>query len=169
MTRTEAMEKLHQWYSVYFDVQRFDDPSDYLALRCDFHVHSEKYVLVKKAKLWEADSNEFVFVFSVPHLTEEIYKSCEQLAYERGMEMIQPGPGHMYSYITAVFVCESCDDAARRALRRCRIYKSFRLAFWGWMDFHSCLVELDGERVSHNSSGRSAAQMLKSTLFKKKA
>lgn len=74
-------------------------------------------------------------MFSVPHLTREIYESCEKMAYEHGMARIQPGPTHMYTYITTLFVCDSCDEDARQALMRCKLYKSFRMSYWGWMDF----------------------------------
>ncbi|MGN1018306.1 MAG: hypothetical protein ACI4PB_05790, partial [Oscillospiraceae bacterium] len=69
MTRLEAVDKLCDSYSAYFDVERFDEEDTELAATCFLYVHSEKYVLVKAAKLWEADSNEYVYIFSVPHLT----------------------------------------------------------------------------------------------------
>ena len=71
----------------------------------------------------------------------------------------------MYSYITAMFLCDSCDEAAKKALRKCRIYKSFKMAYWGWMDFHSGLAVLGDGKAFSNASGRSAAQLLKKTLF----
>ncbi|NLU23334.1 MAG: hypothetical protein GXW99_01160 [Clostridiales bacterium] len=169
MTRENAIARLCDWYTGYFDVTRHETPQAYLEAECDFHVHSDKYVLTKKAKLWEANSHEYVFLFSVPHLTQAIYEACEKLAYERGMEKIEPGPTHMYSYISAIIVCDTCDEAARRALKKCRIYKSFRLSYWGWMDFHTGLVELNTQKAVANRSGKSAAQMLETTLFHKQA
>ena len=80
---------------------------------------------------------------------------------------INPGPNHMYTYITALFLCDSCDDDARKALKRCRLYKSFRMSYWGWMDFHTAMVELPEEKVSSNASGHSAAQVFKQGLFHK--
>ena len=115
MTRQAATTQLLEKYASYYDVREVkDDPLPYLAGECDFHAHSEKYVLTKKAKLWQAESHEYVYLFSVPHLTEEIYRACQTAAYARGMEKVKPGPDHMYTYITAAFVCDSCDAAARR-------------------------------------------------------
>lgn len=169
MTRQEAVEQLLERYGGYYDVWQAEEGDvPFLAAGCDFHAHSEKYILTKKAKLWQAESHEYVFLFSVPQLTEDIYRACEAAAYERGMEKVKPGPEHMYTYITAVFVCDSCTPEARKALRRCRIYKSFRLSYWGWMDFHTALVQLDTGRVNGNFSGRSAAQLLETTLFHKR-
>ena len=109
MTRLEAIDKLCDSYSAYFDVERFNDDDAELAATCFLYVHSEKYVLVKAAKLWEADSNEYVYIFSVPHLTKEIFIRCRDYAYNEGMSHIEPKAGHMCSYITALFICDTCD------------------------------------------------------------
>lgn len=166
MTRPEAIDKLCESYSAYFDVERFDDEAIELAATCFLYVHSEKYVLVKAAKLWEYDSNEYVYIFSVPHLTKEIFEKCRDYAHKEGMSHIEPQPGHMCSYITALFICDTCDKDAVRALKRTRIYKSFRFSFYGWMDFHTGVIELETGMTAANGSGRSTAQLLKKTLLK---
>ena len=167
MTRQEAIDRLCTVYQSQFDINRCEEDDQPLAVTMDFYATSEKFVLSKKAKLWEAKSCEYVYLFNVPHLTREIYEACEKLAYEQGMARIQPSSTHMYTYITALFVCDSCDEEARKALKRCKLYKSFRLSYWGWMDFHTALVVLPEESVSTNRSGHSAAQVLKQGLFHK--
>ena len=165
MTRQEAIDRLCTIYQSQFDINRCEEDGQPLAVTMDFYATSEKFVLSKKAKLWEAGSHEYVYLFSVPHLTEDIYNSCRDYALEHGMAKVEPGPTHMYSYITAMFLCDSCDKAAKKALRKCRIYKSFKMAFWGWMDFHSGLAVLEEGKAFSNASGRSAAQLLNKTLF----
>ena len=76
MTREEALDKLCHSYSGYFDVVRHEEPKGYLVAEAGLHIHSEKYVLVKAAKLWEADNNEYVYIFSAPVLTKEIFEQC---------------------------------------------------------------------------------------------
>ena len=142
MTRQEAVDRLCDVYAGSYDVTRCDENEHSLAATMDFYATAEKYVLSKKAKLWEANSFEYVYLFNVPHLTKEIYEKCEKLAYEQGMARISPNPKHMYTYITALFVCDSCDEDARKALKKCRLYKSFKMSYWGWMDFHTGLVVL---------------------------
>ena len=51
MTREEALDKLCHSYSGYFDVVRHEEPKGYLVAEAGLHIHSEKYVLVKAAKL----------------------------------------------------------------------------------------------------------------------
>ena len=167
MTREDAVQRLCEIYQGTFDVQLCGEDELPLAAQMDFYAYSSKYVLSKKAKLWEANSFEYVYLFSVPHLTKEIYDACEKLAYDKGMARVKPGPNHMYTYITALFVCDSCDEEARKALKRCKLYKSFRMSYWGWMDFHTALAVLTEESVSTNRSGHSAAQVLNRGLFHK--
>ncbi len=166
-TREELLEKLLESYTAYFDVEKYEDGHKDglpLAAHCRFYVHSEKYVLVRKAKLWEADCNEYVYLFSVPHLTKQIFEECRDYAYEKGMELVDPKPGHMYSYITAVFLCDTCDPDAKKALQKCRIYKSFHFSLYGWMDFHTALLMRDGACVCTNRSGRANAKFMKKIL-----
>ena len=167
MTREDAVQRLCEIYQSTFDVQLCGEDELPLAAQMDFYAYSSKYVLSKKAKLWEANSFEYVYLFSVPHLTKEIYDACEKLAYDKGMARVKPGPNHMYTFSTALFVCDSCDEEARTALKRCKLYKSFRMSYWGWMDFHTALAVLPEESVSTNRSGHSAAQVLNRGLFHK--
>ena len=155
MTRQEAVDRLCDVYAGSYDVTRCEENEHALAATMDFYATAEKYVLSKKAKLWQANSFEYVYLFNVPHLTKEIYERCEKLAYEQG------------TYITALFVCDSCDEDARKALKRCKLYKSFKLSYWGWMDFHTGLVVLPEEKISTNASGHSAAQVFERGLFHK--
>ena len=167
MTRQEAVDRLCDVYAGSYDVTRCEENEHALAATMDFYATAEKYVLSKKAKLWQANSFEYVYLFNVPHLTKEIYERCEKLAYEQGMARIQPNSTHMYTYITALFVCDSCDEDPRKALKRCKLYKSFKLSYWGWMDFHTGLVVLPEEKISTNASGHSAAQVFERGLFHK--
>ncbi len=169
MTREEALERMLQGYEAYFDVERFSGREDNLPLmaECRFYVHSEKYVLVKKAKLWDADSNEYVYIFSIPELTRELFERCKDHAYSDGMKKIDPKPGHMYSYITPVFICDTCTPEAEKALKKCNIYKSFHFSWYGWMNLHTAAVILGENRVITNRMGRGNAKFMKSIINKK--
>ena len=166
-TREELVDRLFKGYEPYFDVERYDEErEDGLPLKghCRFYVHSEKYVLIKKAKLWDADSNEFVYVFSVPELTAEIFEKCKDYAYEEGMKLVQPKPGHMYSYITVVFICDTCTPEGEKALKKCKIYKSFHFSWYGWINVHTAAIVREGEKVFTNHMGRSNAKFMKNIL-----
>ena len=167
LSREEILEKLIRSYEGYFDIERSDDFEPPLQAVCHFNVRSAKYVLLKKAELWSATSNEHVYIFSVPELTEEIYRTCEKKAYEEGMKLIDPKPGHMYTYITAVFICDSCTPEAKKLLKKCRIYKSFHFSLHGWMDFHTVLIQRGESDFPTNRSGKSNAKFMKNIFMKK--
>ena len=74
MTRQEAVDRLCDVYAGSYDVTRCEENEHALAATMDFYATAEKYVLSKKAKLWQANSFEYVYLFNVPHLTKEIYE-----------------------------------------------------------------------------------------------
>lgn len=168
-TRETALNRLMDSYKTFFDIETPNDSQDFLVAVCKFYEHSERYVLSRKANLWNANCEEFVYLFNVKHLSEEIFNQCRDFAYEDGMQRANIGPGHMYTYITPIFICETCQDKARNALRKCRIYKSFKFSFHGWMDFHTAVLEVDGNRITTNNSGKCVDKILRNVLFNSKS
>ena len=90
LTREEACDKLLRLYKSYYNIHRFDGGESAvregstakgktdeevsgivaehgypLVARCDFFEHSQKYVISRKAELWSADREEFLYLFSV--------------------------------------------------------------------------------------------------------
>lgn len=166
-TRKEAAERLLKSYKPFYNINLSEEEAGEFVARCDYFEHSQKYVLSQKAELWSADSEEFLYLFSVPHLTLSLFEKYRDFVYEDGMNRINIGPGHMYSFLTPVFVCETCDADALKAIRKCRIYKSFHFSLHGWMDFHAAAVDLSNNRVYSNRSGHSTAKILKKVLYSK--
>lgn len=164
-TRETAIARLMESYKAYYDIHMFSDGQIPVKARCDFFEHSQKYVLSKKAELWSADCEEFLYLLDIPHLTLAQYEKWRDYIYEDGMGRMQIGPGHMYSFITPVFICDICDEDARKALKKCHIYKSFHFSLHGWMDFHVAVVELSEGRVDANRSGHDTAKILKKVLY----
>ena len=54
---------------------------------------------------------------------------------------------------------------SRKALKKCRIYKSFHFSLHGWMNFHAALVEVADGKVTSNASGHHVAKILKKVLY----
>lgn len=135
---------------------------------CEYYEKSQRFVVSQKAELWSEHSEEFLFLFQMERLTPELFEVCKDYAYDEGMKMAHIGPGHMYTYITPIFVCESCDETAKKALKKCRIFKSFRFSFHGWMDLHVAVLEVKNNQISSNAGGRSVEKVMKSVLFNSK-
>lgn len=164
-SRQEAIEKLIKSYEAYYNVTMDDLAHPDLRAFCEFYEHSGQYVISKKAEIWSASCEEFIYLFETEHLNLENYKSCIEFANEDGMKHAHIGPGHMYTYITPVFICDSCDDDVKKAVRKCHISKSFRFSFHGWMEFRTAMLEVKTNNITNNGSGRSVKKVLKSVLF----
>ncbi len=168
MTGKETLERLLQSLRTYYNIETPEPKQDYLIARCDYFERNEKYVLSRKANLWSAEGEEFLYLFDVPHLTREIYEQCRQWACEDGMGRLNIRPDHMCSYITALVICDSCEDAALAALKKSRFHKSFHFSLRGWMDYRAALVCAGDDRVEANAAGRSTAKFLKKVLYNSK-
>ena len=166
-TRESAIARLIESYKSYYDIHMFHDGQIPVTARCDFFEHSQKYVLSKRAELWSADCEEFLYLLNIPHLTLDQYVKWRDYVHEDGMRLMHIGPGHMYSFITPVFICDICEEDARKALKKCRIYKSFHFSLHGWMDFRTAVVELSKGRIDANRSGHDTAKILKKVLYSK--
>ena len=155
-TRDTLLPRLLRSYAAYYDVEPME-AQEPLVATAFFHVHGTKYVLSKKAELWATDNNEYVYFFSVPHLTEEVVDQCIQLAYDRGMEHIHPDKNHMSSYIVALFLCDTDTEEAMKKVKRCR------------MEVHTAMIGVGMEPVvAGNPDGRKTVEFLKSLLFPEK-
>ena len=193
LTRQEACSKLLRLYKSYYNIHRFDggesavreggshkgrtdeevmsiisEESYPLIARCDFFEHSQKYVISQKAELWSADREEFLYLFSMPELSMELFKKCRDYVYSDGMERLNVRPGHMYTYLTAVFLCDSCDADVIKAIKKTRIYKSFHFSLHGWMDYHNVVAVFDDSIIDSNFSGKSSAKFMKKIFYHKK-
>lgn len=70
------------------------------------------------------------------------------------------GPGHMYTYITPIFICDKAEPMAAKLLRKFRRYKSYRFSFWGWSEFHTALIECGENKIITNRSGKCVRKSL---------
>ena len=168
VSRDETLEWLKRYFSAYYDVNEYAAEHEPLMLRCDLHVNNQKYFLLKKNVVWEAGCHEYIYVFSLPKLTEEMYLACQRLAYDAGMKLVDPVPGHMYTYITCIFLTDETEPSAVKALKKCRIRKSFRFSLRGWMEFHTALLNCSDGRTAANRGGREYAKLFNKFLKAKK-
>lgn len=163
-TNQSAVELLLASYKTYYNITKYEDKAPLVAL-CEFYEKSGRYVVAKNAELWSANCEEFLFLYEVDHLTLDVWNQIRGYTYDEGMKMAHIGPGHMYTYITPVIVCNSCDEDAKRAIKRCHIYKSFHFSFHGWMDYHVAVLETGTDKLYSNRSGKCVIKGMKKILF----
>lgn len=143
----QIVKQLISSFQSYYNINFFEE-EPYLVARCDYFEKSEKFMVSKKANLWSANAEEFIYLFYVSDLTEQIYDECMNLVAEAWPKEANIGPDHMYTYVTPIFICDSYEEKAVKKLKRCRIYKSFKFSFHGWMEYHTALVcaKTEGEQ-----------------------
>jgi len=166
VSRNDMLNTLHNAYTVYFDDVTPEEPAEPLAACYAFHSTNECFVISKKVKLWSAETNEYVYVFSLPTLNAEQYEACCRLAHEQGMRNIRPHIDHRSSNITAVFICDSIDEEAAKALEKTKIRKDFLFSLHGWMEFRTAAVELSAGRIFVNRAAADLKEFLHGNLEK---
>lgn len=160
----ELTQKLLDSYQRYYNITLYEDGLPLQAL-CEYYEQSEKYVVSRKANLWTAKGEEFIFLYEMPILTMELFQRCLDEAVTKGRAMAHIGPGHMYTYITPVFVCEKCEPDALKALKKCRIHKLFRFSLHGWLDVRLAACQVASGTIDTNRTGRDMEKQLKAILF----
>lgn len=134
----------------------------------EFHEQGEKYVLSKRAKLWEVASNEYVFFDTVGFLEEGAFDEMVSFMKLQALpEMVHPHPDHMFSNLSLVLIADSVAPGVERAVKKTRFRKTFKLGLQGWSDLKIAVVDLSvGEngRVITNAAGKNLKANLEANL-----
>ena len=167
MTLEEKQAKLERVllaYTNYYDIERENPEGDgeFIAT-AQFHSLSEKYVLVKKAKLWSMEQHEYVY-FMMGESDADTVNTLSKKAIDLAMPHIEPNSNHMCSNVTLIMLADSLDDAAREAVKRQRFQKSFRLSLHGWMEFRIAAVDFSAKEIISNKAGKSVRVLLEKNL-----
>lgn len=150
-----SLEQILKSYECYFDIERefriFDLTVPAFAR---FYVRNERYVLTKRAKLWGAEAYEYLFFFCEKVLTPQRWEVIREIMIRSEGVLVKPHREHMYSYISAVILCESLDPAAEKAVRSFRFQKNYCCSFHGWMTARAAAVCLADGRIISNGPGK---------------
>lgn len=184
--REEAVERLLAGYRRYYTITRFDGGKEEgtgfreavhmerpffsgkarLAAVCEYYEKAEKYFLFHSSTLWSTAQEEFLFVFTVPHLTAALFRELWDYAREAGMDMAHIGSGHMYTYVSPIFICDSMDEEAARELEKRHFYRTFLYSFHGWMEIHAGALDLSSGRFRFNRAGKCMEKGLRQVFAK---
>lgn len=141
-----------------------------------FFSHVEKYVLVRKANMWSADSYEHILFADPEELTEEHLQEYRQAIAEyieptlilKGESL--PEPNHMYSYITiAVVTAKALSPEIKKAVRKFKFEKSYMHSIRGYSQARIAVASMEDEAVCVNSMGRSLKKMYRGVFEDVKA
>ncbi|MDE6881982.1 MAG: hypothetical protein K2P48_02580 [Lachnospiraceae bacterium] len=131
-----------------------------------FFSHTEKYVLVREANMWSADSYEHVLFITAQEVDQALIEEAEALV-RNYMEPVLvrkgealPAQGHMYSYLTiSLIVQRPLSKQMQKAVRRFRFEKCYRFNVRGFSQAHIVCATMEDERVYTNYVGRKAANL----------
>ena len=158
MSLQEALDRLLLSYTRYYDLN--PDPPAPFAAAAEFHSHGESYLLVKAAKMWEMDSNEYVYFSAEESIPAETLTQRIDAAWDLAMPRIQPGEHHRNSDVTVIFLTDSLSDDTRRLLRRTVRSKGYKHGLQGWSNLRLGAIELSSGRVTVNRHGRDLKKLL---------
>lgn len=159
ITPNEALEQLLPSYQRYYDVS--NEPKGAFAATALFYTHGEQYFLVRAAKMWEMESNEYVYFLPTDSLTQTQLTARIEEAWKDAMEHVHPGPNHRNSDVTVVVLVPQLDAAVRKALKRTHRSVSYRHGMHGWSNLRLGAIELSDGRISTNRHGADLKKLLR--------
>lgn len=170
LTKEEVLEKLLLAHQAWFDIYRGHEfEGKTFPGYAEFHTYGEQYVLVKRAKLWEVESHEYLFFQTVDTLNETDVNDWVEFMCEHGIKKAKPQPNHMSSNITLVLIADSTNDDAVQAVKKARFRKNFKLGLEGWADLKLALVDLSGRRIVANGAGKDLIPTLEANIVPKES
>ncbi len=164
--RQQVIERLLAAHEAWFDVERDHEfAGRTFPGYAEFHSTATKYVLVKRAKLWEASAHEYLFFCETPRLDEVTLNELVSFMTSEALAKVQLGPDHMSSYLSLVVVADTVDEAAARQVRATRFRKNFSFGFRGWADLRLAVIDLSQGRVYTNGQGKALKETLATNAF----
>lgn len=166
--RDDLFERIVAAHGGYYDILRdYQFEGRTFPAFASFHSHGEQYVLVKRAKMWEVETHDYLFFEKADHLSAANLEQEIEFVTSKGLTKVIPGPSHMSSALSLVIVANSADDEALKKAHKARFRKNFKLSLHGWADLRVAVVDLSragGDRVTFNAAGKGLAKMLTSNL-----
>lgn len=164
---TELLERLLDAHEAYYDVRRgYEFGGRAFPGYAEFHTHGEKYVLSKKAKIWEVDAHEYIFFDVQPYVDAAAIERDAAFMATEALAKVDPVPDHMTSYLTLVVITDAVAPDVPAKVRRTRFRKNFLLGIRGWADLRLAVIDLQANNVYTNGQGREIQGSLEANLRK---
>ena len=156
-----VLKRLLAAHEAYFNVfENYEYADRTFPGYAEFESHGEKYVLTKKAKLWEVDAFEYLFFDLVDSLDAARMDDYIAFLKDQAIEKVHPNPSHMTSYLSLVVIANTADAQALKTVRHTRFHKEFKMGFEGWVDMRLAVIDLSSRKVTTNSMGKDMKRSL---------
>ncbi len=167
MDKRDLLARLLDAHEVYYNVTRnYDFGGRSFPGYAEFHTHGEKFVLSKKAKLWEVDAHEYIFFVLAEEATRALLEELTDFMVSEALKKVDPKPDHMTSYLTLVVLADRLSEDCAAYVRKRRFRKNFALGIRGWADLRLAVVDLENNNVVTNGQGKEIKGSLEANLAK---
>ncbi len=162
VTPPDALSRVLMSFSRYYNIERGEVEAPFAA-EAVFHSHEEQYFLTKRAKLAEAESNEYVFFATVDLLDRSEIERLDKAAWERGLSRVSPHPDHRNTDIALVVLAREITPDAREFISHSKHYKSYYFTFQGWSHYRLVALEASTGELLSNRHGKDLARLLRNS------
>ncbi len=171
MERTACLEKLLDAFAGSYDIAREETLCGRrVEARAEMRALNSKYVLSKKLVLWEANAFEQCLFVPAETLTADMVADWWNfLTKTAEAELIHPGEkyppeGHMYTYLTVIFVADKVEADAAKAVRKAKFTKNYLLSLRGWATGRAMAIALDSGEVTVNAAGKEMVKPIRKLI-----
>lgn len=171
MEKEMLLERALESFSGAYDIVR---DAEVAARRVDalaqLRAINQKYVLSKKHVLWEANAFEHALFLCEGELSADVVNDWFAfLTHEAEAPLAHPDAkyppeGHMYTYLTLIFLCDGVQDEAVKAIKKAKFTKNYCFSLRGWATARVLAVDIERGRVYTNAAGREMERHFKRLL-----
>lgn len=160
MNLTEALDKLLYSFKRYYNIKKGDEVEPPFVAEAEFISHNEQYFLIKKAKVAEINSNEYVFFYTTDILDLETLQSLDACAWERGLSRVKPDSNHRNSDVTLIIIADNIAQDAFKAVHKMKHYQSYFFCLQGWSSYRLVALELSSGKMAYNRQGQNLKKLV---------
>ncbi|WP_326907676.1 hypothetical protein [Sedimentibacter sp. MB31-C6] len=129
-------------------------------LFAEYHVRSERYVMIKKAVAYAIEVNEFCFIKYYEKLDKNKIENFIDSLIKSINLVVKPNNEHMSSMITGVIVVDEMPKSEiTDIIKKFKYHKGFAFGFKGWVDVRVILVSLNEGFVITNKKGKEVSEV----------
>ena len=154
LDRETFLAVLEDSYSAYYNIFPNEGMTELpLVFRGDYFSRNEKYWFTKSATIWGNETNEYAYVFSAPSFDVETAERCMDYVLADALPRVKPHKEHQYTNFKAVFVADSFDEAARKAIEKRNFSKSYQFSLHGYSTLMTAAADLSRGEATTNKAG----------------
>lgn len=164
MNLAECLDKILYSFERYYNVKKGDEAEAPFIAEAEFVSHNEQYFLIKKAKVAEINSNEYVYFYTGENIDIETLQTLDECAWLRGLARVKPDANHRNSDITLIILADKISPEAFKLVHKLKHYQSYCFGFHGWSNYRLIALELSSGNLAYNRQGQSLKKLVSNII-----